>query len=133
MSEYSDSTDNSKPLVPSRGSYEGGDLWADAARLAAMRPLCVSLDNVSVRFLYAGDVSPAQIGFALNSVVVGLAEESGSGEHSGPQRELRRPPPLCLGIGLIRAVDMPKRMLYVLSPLSLDVMQRVNTLLVSDC
>lgn len=132
MSEYSDSTDNSKPLVPSRGSYEGGDLWADAARLAAMRPLCVSLDDVSVRFLYAGDVSPAQIGFALNSVVVGLAEESRSGE-CGPQGELRRPPPLCLGIGLIRAVDMPKRMLYVLSPLSLDVMQRVNTLLVSDC
>jgi len=117
----------------SRGSYESSDLWADATRLAAMRPLCVSMDDVSVRFLYNGDVSSSQLGFALNGAVVGLAEEAAAaGERVGRDAsQLHRPPPLCLGIGLVRAVDMPKRLLFVLSPLSLGEMQRVNTLVVS--
>jgi hypothetical protein len=91
------------------------------------------MDDVSVRFLYNGDVSSSQLGFALNGAVVGLAEEAAAaGERVGRDAsQLHRPPPLCLGIGLVRAVDMPKRLLFVLSPLSLGEMQRVNTLVVS--
>ena len=128
-----------------RGSYEGEDLWADAARLAALRPLCVSLDDLSVRFLYAGDLPPSQWGIALNGAVVGLAVAApeaaaggGRGQAgaearvTGPMEPLppRGPPPPCLGLGLVRAVDMALRLLYVLSPLSLSEMQRVDTLLV---
>lgn len=63
----------------------------------------------------------AQLGYALNGAVVGLAvSQPDAGGLS--QR--------CLGVGLVRAVDMAARRLYLLAPLSGQELEQVDTLLV---
>ncbi|KAG1671780.1 hypothetical protein FOA52_000157 [Chlamydomonas sp. UWO 241] len=120
-------------LDPAWGSYEGEDLWADAAALASLPPLAVSLDDVRVSMLgESADLSAGQLGHALNGAVVGLAVagwRGGGGGGGGVCVAPRLPP--CLGIGLVRSVDMASRTLYVLTPLAArpHELQRVDTLL----
>ncbi len=117
----------------SRGTYEGEDLWQDAARLAEAPPLCVSLDDLKVSFI-SGDVPLQQVGVALNGAIVGLA--SSLDAHSVDGLEVGEGPLLlpCLGLGLVRSVDTHARRLYILSPLAYDpeALERVDTLLVGN-
>lgn len=129
------------PLYPSppptliRGSYESEDLWQTAGALAACAPWAVSLDDVHVQLL-AGAADPHHLGRILNGALVGLLEAPPppSGTAHGPDgppasaypyppggvscacARLDQPPLLpCLGMGLVRAVDMATRTAYVLA------------------
>ncbi|GAX82229.1 hypothetical protein CEUSTIGMA_g9657.t1 [Chlamydomonas eustigma] len=146
-------------LDPTWGSYEGQELWQDAAQLAALRPVCICLDDVSLQFLgSSGDLKPSYIGVVLNGAIVGLGasrlntqemhdggvaqglddhrERSAEGTNMDVQQVNhhmdRLPPVKCLGLGLVRAVDMEARKLYILTPLMQDwvKLQQVDTLMV---
>ena len=41
---------------------------------------------------------------------------------------LGRPATVCLGVGIVRAVDMAKGRAYVLAPFNVDTMQQVDVL-----
>lgn len=66
------------------------------------------------------------LGYLLNAALVGLA-----GARTGSSAD----PPPCLGLGLVRAVDMAQGLLYILSPLDLETLQQVAILQVTlaDC
>ncbi|KAF1788182.1 Polyribonucleotide 5'-hydroxyl-kinase Clp1, P-loop domain [Phytophthora cactorum] len=97
---------------------------------AQLTPFAVSFDHVDVAFA-GSSVAPSQLLFSLNASVVGLCinpdykpidcDESEPGE--GPPRIVR---------GIIRAVDAEKRQLFILSPLPLSVLKRINLLVRSS-
>ncbi|KAF5840841.1 hypothetical protein DUNSADRAFT_15383 [Dunaliella salina] len=128
------------------GTYEGPDLYASASALAARRPYVVSLQDLHVHFMHTGAVR--ELGVALNGVVVGLAVgvdglvlPLGGGPIvtgslsarplRGQQQQQQQPElPLCVGVGLVRAVDMAQRELFVLTPTPMELLEQVDTLLV---
>jgi polynucleotide 5'-hydroxyl-kinase GRC3/NOL9 len=67
-------------------------------------------------------VQPEQRGHVLNACLVGLAARSGTPAE----------PPACLGVGLVRAVDMAQGLLYLLTPVDLGTLEQVTILQVSD-
>ncbi|KAF1326326.1 Polynucleotide 5'-hydroxyl-kinase nol9, partial [Globisporangium splendens] len=101
---------------------------------ARLTPSVVSFDAIDVSFA-GSSVAPSQSLFSLNNSIVGLcinvAREplhEGS-SRTGPPRILLKPAHApCLGVGLIRTVDVEARVLYVLSPLPIDMLARVNLL-----
>ncbi|KAJ8522510.1 hypothetical protein ON010_g17693 [Phytophthora cinnamomi] len=114
-----------------------GDIYRAYAQLT---PFAVSFDQVDIAFAGAS-VPPSQLLFSLNACVVGLCinpnykpverEESESCE--GPPRIVLQPVHApCLGVGIIRAVDAEKRQLFILSPLPLSILRRVNLLVRSS-
>ena len=62
------------------------------------------------------------LGYVLNAALVGLA-----GARIGSSAD----PPPCLGMGLVRAVDMAQGLLYVLTPLDPETLQQVSILQVT--
>ena len=69
----------------------------------------------AVQVLHAA-VPEEHLGCLLNACLVGLARTG-----SGSDLE-------CLGVGIVRAVDMPAGVLYVLTPLDPDTLDQVTTL-----
>ena len=61
-------------------------------------------------------VPQEHLGYLLNACLVGLAKPGSGGDLD------------CLGMGIVRAVDMPARLLYVLTPLDPDTLEQVTTL-----
>ncbi|KAE9046248.1 hypothetical protein PR003_g1899 [Phytophthora rubi] len=114
-----------------------GDIYRAYAQLT---PFAVSFDQVDIAF--AGcSVPPSQLLFSLNASVVGLCvnpdykrvEHDESDPRDGPPRIVLQPVHApCLGVGIIRAVDAGKRQLFILSPLPLSVLKRVNLLVRSS-
>ncbi|CAI5742288.1 unnamed protein product [Hyaloperonospora brassicae] len=107
---------------------------------AQLTPFAVSFDQVDISF--AGpSVPPSQLLFALNACVVGLCinleykpiEQDDSKKREGPPRIVLQPVHApCLGVGIVRALEAEKRQLYILSPLPLSVLKRVNLLVQSS-
>ncbi|GMF34165.1 unnamed protein product [Phytophthora fragariaefolia] len=105
-----------------------------------LTPFAVSFDQVNIAFA-GSSVPPSQLLFSLNACIVGLCVnpdyKPAESDESHPRE---RPPRIilqsvhvpCLGVGIIRAVDAEKRQLFVLSPLPLSVLQRVNLLVRSS-
>lgn len=114
---------------PTWGAYDAGDMFGAACALAAATPLAVSLDDIRVSFLHTATPSAAELGRALNGVVVGLLADPPHAP-AGPQGTAAAFPPECVGVGLVRAVDMASRTLYLLTPTPLETMERVTTLAV---
>eukprot|EP00798_Chlamydomonas_sp_ICE-L_P003493 gene3490-13559_t len=113
-----------------RGSCESDDFWQTATAMASAVPYLVSLDDIDIDFMY-GDVPASHVGKALNGAVVGLmaAKRTRSAQvdweqPSSGDATLSR----CLGIGVVRAVDMVKRQLFVLAPLTEARMEEVCSL-----
>ncbi len=71
-----------------------------------------------------GSVEEVELGYVLNASVVGLVGSSIDAQNPGL--------PSCLGMGIVRSVDMQKRMLYVLTPLSEDQLEAVTKLQVGE-
>ncbi|TYZ58715.1 hypothetical protein PybrP1_004090 [[Pythium] brassicae (nom. inval.)] len=99
-------------------------------------PFAVPFDCVDVSFA-GSSVPPSQLLHSLNNSVVGLCvnprrpqpQPQLVGRPAGPPRVLLEPPHApCLGIGLVRAVDAERRLLFIVSPLALAVVRRVNLL-----
>ncbi len=67
-------------------------------------------------------VPTSQLQFALNGSVVGLCT---SQQHASEEPD---PPAPCLGLGIVRAVDASRRLLYVLTTLGEEALGRVTML-----
>ncbi|KAI9906483.1 hypothetical protein PsorP6_003372 [Peronosclerospora sorghi] len=107
---------------------------------AQLVPYAVSFDQVDISFA-GSSVAPSQLLFSLNACIVGLCinpeykpfKQDISKPHEGPPRILL--PPVhapCLGVGIVRSVNAEKRQLFILSPLPLSVLTRVNLLVRSN-
>ena len=74
-----------------------------------------------------------ELSHALQGSIVGLLAEPAqkAAEHSAAADEAL--PAACLGLGIIRTLDSERGLLYLLTPLPLDQLQRVNTLQVRRC
>ncbi|RLN48501.1 hypothetical protein BBJ29_001771 [Phytophthora kernoviae] len=114
-----------------------GDIYRAYIQLT---PFAVSFDQVDIAFA-GSSVPPSQLLFSLNASLVGLCVNA---EHqplkrgesevaTGPPRIVLQPVhPPCVGVGIIRAVDAKKRLLFILSPLPISVLKRVNLLVRSS-
>jgi len=84
-------------------------------------------------------VPPSQILYALNGTLVGLCIDptpytvTRTSKQSGgyPNILLLDHPPICecVGIGIIRAIDPHQKVFYIITPVPLEKLQRVNTIL----
>ncbi|XP_028781687.1 polynucleotide 5'-hydroxyl-kinase NOL9 [Neltuma alba] len=89
-----------------------------ARALASHRPFEVPIANVKIQHLQS--VVPSSDSFySLNASIVGLAVDS---EDSGKF-------PWCVGLGIVRGIDVFKGVLYVITPVPLSSLQKVNLLL----
>lgn len=110
-----------------------------AALLEAMIPRRVPWGRVRVGIL-SGQVAPDLVLDAINGSVVGLlstaATTSGLGRGSGDQCPVpgelacvaEAPLAPCLGLALVRSVDVPRRELYVLTPEPIERLKGVDML-----
>jgi polynucleotide 5'-hydroxyl-kinase GRC3/NOL9 len=103
-----------------------------------LAPFAVSFDQVDVAFA-GSSVPPSQLLYSLNACIVGLCVNpeykpvEQDDPRDGPPRIVLQPVHApCVGVGIVRAVDAAKRQLFVLSPLPLCVLERVNLLVRSN-
>ena len=113
-----------------------------AQRLATQRPYAVPWDAVVVRTMHER-VQPSQVLYALNGAVVGLARISeaisqaardASADAGGAAVAMLRETPIvqCAGLGIVRAIDPERRLLYILTPLAPAELAGVNALLLGS-
>ena len=113
-----------------------------AALLAAARPRRVPWKTVQVRIM-TGSVSPSLALHAINGALVGLVAMPGQpgnggggglGPLGGGELICLAETPLapCVGLGIVRSVDVEKRVLYVLTPEPSEVLRDVNVLVVGS-
>jgi hypothetical protein len=126
MDVASFSTGSSSSAAAVAGSADSADDYAAAAAaLAACPPYEVALSDVAVECTHCSTAQPQQLPYLLNGSVVALLGPAFEGEGEGAAGQDARP---CLGMGLVRAVDMGKGLLHVLTDLSEEVLQQVQVL-----
>ncbi|CAM9565538.1 unnamed protein product, partial [Ectocarpus fasciculatus] len=125
-------------------SMRGGKMYdldhEVAVLLASARPRRVPFRAVQIRVMN-GSVSPNLILHAINGALVGLVAMPRLGGGSGSGGVGAEPPPgeglvclaetplaPCVGLGIVRSVDVEKRVLYVLTPEPPEVLRDVNVL-----
>ncbi|XP_035677701.1 polynucleotide 5'-hydroxyl-kinase NOL9-like [Branchiostoma floridae] len=104
--------------------------------LNALTPRVVPWSAVAVHACNA-DVPPTQIMYVLNASLVALCQADDNELSRLRQRALPDGPvvlqdtPICqaVGIGVIRGIDMERRLFYLLTPVEEDRLPRVNVLL----
>ncbi|CAK8578378.1 unnamed protein product [Lathyrus sativus] len=89
-----------------------------ARSLAFHCPYQVPIASIKIRHVHR-EVPSSEIFYSLNASIVGLAVESEGAENL----------PWCLGLGIVRAIDTVKGILYVITPLPFGSLKRVNLLL----
>ncbi|KAG9443652.1 hypothetical protein H6P81_014992 [Aristolochia fimbriata] len=93
-----------------------------AHALASHTPYEVPLSKVKVSHLHC-TVSRNEIFHSLNATIVGLAVDRRTSQESDGHA------PWCVGLGIIRGVDMLKGLLYVITPVPLSLLDKVDLLL----
>lgn len=97
-------------------------------------PYSVPWNQLAIHIMHT-ELPWDQILYSINASVVGLAEVSVDQMHRREENNLApyyfvdNPVVECHGLGIVRNVDPTRQVLYVLTPLSLEVLQQVNTLL----
>jgi polynucleotide 5'-hydroxyl-kinase GRC3/NOL9 len=113
---------------PSPFPYQESKLFARTAMsLVCHAPYQLPIWAVDIRHLH-GQV-PQESWSTVNGALVGLGV---SVRHKTQQEkdDTSKPlPPLCIGLGIVRGVDMKKGIFYVITPISLEQLQQVDTLL----
>lgn len=89
-----------------------------ARALAAHPPFEVSISSVKIKHLHC-QVPKAEIFYSLNATVVGLAVTT-EGSESFPH---------CVGLGIVRGIDTIKGVLYVITPVPQNLLEKVDLLL----
>ncbi|EAY72811.1 hypothetical protein OsI_00678 [Oryza sativa Indica Group] len=89
--------------------------------LTSLPPYEVSISDVMVIHLHC-QVPPSEVWHSLNATIVGLAISCGT-------IEAGRSIPWCAGLGIIRGIDVQRGILYVITPVPLEHLQRVDLLL----
>ncbi|KAF5198920.1 Polynucleotide 5'-hydroxyl-kinase NOL9 [Thalictrum thalictroides] len=93
-----------------------------AHALASHPPYEVPLSSIKVTHLYS-QVPSSEIFHALNASIVGLAVTSTKSTNSETCT------PWCVGLGIVRGIDLSKDILYVLTPVPQRVLVKVDLLL----
>lgn len=95
-----------------------------ALKLASDIPYVVSVDDLTIQISMSERMMPDEIVFpALCASIVGLCEKiSGDDTIQGTVKQV------CHGLGIVRSVDRVKRLLYILTPISIDRLHNVNTI-----
>ncbi|KAM9299298.1 polynucleotide 5'-hydroxyl-kinase NOL9 [Gastrophryne carolinensis] len=101
--------------------------------LNSLVPYQVPFNAVALRVIHA-DVAPSHIMYSANASWVGLcriADEVGS-QDSGPILLTETPICDCLGFGIIRGINMTKKVYHVLTPLPPETLRQVNCLMMGN-
>lgn len=89
-----------------------------AHALAAHPPYEISLSSIKIKHLHC-QVPKAEVFYSLNATIVGLAVSCEDTEDM----------PHCVGLGIVRSIDTLKRVLYLITPVPLDSLEKVDLLL----
>ncbi|CAL5214661.1 unnamed protein product [Lathyrus oleraceus] len=89
-----------------------------AHSLTSHCPYQVPIASIKIRHVHR-EVPSSEIFYSLNASIVGLAVE-----YEGPENS-----PWCLGLGIVRGIDTVKGVLYVITPVPVDSLKKVNLLL----
>ncbi|KAH0468594.1 hypothetical protein IEQ34_003627 [Dendrobium chrysotoxum] len=92
-----------------------------AHALASIPPYQIHFSQVKVMHLYC-QVPKHEVFYSLNATIVGLAASSTVPTSSA------RCTPWCVGLGIVRGIDAKKGMLYVITPVSLCKLEKVDIL-----
>ncbi|PUZ58389.1 hypothetical protein GQ55_5G506100 [Panicum hallii var. hallii] len=106
-----------KQCFPSKISLSTNKELAYA--LASIPPYQVPFSDVTVVHLHC-EVPAGEIWRSLNATIVGLAISNVS--------EASRSIPYCVGLGIVRGIDVQKGLLYVITPVPLERLQSVDLL-----
>ncbi|KAK3160555.1 hypothetical protein QOZ80_1BG0061150 [Eleusine coracana subsp. coracana] len=87
-----------------------------AYALASLPPYQVPFSDVKVTHLHC-EVPPTETWYSLNATIVGLASETPGSV------------PCCVGLGIVRGIDVQKGLLYLITPVPLHRLQSVDLLL----
>ncbi|CAN6191477.1 unnamed protein product [Urochloa humidicola] len=90
-----------------------------AYALASLPPYQVPFSDVTVAHLHC-EVFAGEIWRSLNATIVGLAVSSAS--------DATRSIPYCVGLGIVRGTDLQNGLLYIITPVPLERLQRVDLL-----
>ncbi|KAI5683583.1 hypothetical protein M9H77_04811 [Catharanthus roseus] len=89
-----------------------------AHALAAHPPFEISITSVKIKHVHC-QVPEAEIFYSLNATIVGLAVTSEDSESF----------PHCVGLGLVRSIDTLKGILYIITPVPHNSLEKVDLLL----
>ncbi|XP_029199758.2 polynucleotide 5'-hydroxyl-kinase NOL9-like isoform X3 [Acropora millepora] len=112
----------------------GGPGSRGITSLLSCVPYSVPWNQLAIHIMHT-ELPWDQILYSINASVVGLAEVSVDQMHRREENNLApyyfvdNPVVECHGLGIVRNVDPTRQVLYVLTPLSLEALLRVNTLL----
>ncbi|KAJ0977933.1 hypothetical protein J5N97_013407 [Dioscorea zingiberensis] len=91
-----------------------------AFALASLCPYEVPFSRIKVKHLHC-QVPNTEVFHSLNATIVGLAIDSGERPLSCTQQ--------CVGLGIVRGIDIKKDRIYVLTPVPIHDLQKVDLLL----
>ncbi|KAL1810288.1 hypothetical protein ACET3Z_027278 [Daucus carota] len=89
-----------------------------ARSLAAHPPYEVPLSSVKIQHLHS-QVPSSEVFYSLNATIVGLAVSSEDNDRL----------PSCVGLGIVRSIDTQKKIIYVITPVPHNTLEKVNLLL----
>ncbi|XP_047061046.1 polynucleotide 5'-hydroxyl-kinase NOL9-like [Lolium rigidum] len=89
-----------------------------AYALASLPPYEVSFSDVTVTHLHY-EVPRTEIWRSLNATIVGLANSCDTAQAV----------PWCVGLGIVRGIDVQRGLLYVITPVPVDCLQSIDLLL----
>ncbi|XP_072442505.1 polynucleotide 5'-hydroxyl-kinase NOL9 [Chiloscyllium punctatum] len=99
--------------------------------LHSMLPYQVPFNAVALHVLHC-DVTPTHILYAANASLVGLCRipDVVCSQADGPVLLPKPPMCDCFGIGIIRGINLEKRLYYILTPVPVAKLKQVNCLLI---
>ncbi|KAH9322681.1 hypothetical protein KI387_017320, partial [Taxus chinensis] len=101
------------------GSSESIKTYKELARaLASHPPYQVSIQSIKIVHHHC-QVPDSEIYYSLNGTIVGLAVSSKNCTHAFSQ-------PVCVGLGIVRGIDILKGLFYVITPVSIRTLQSVD-------
>ncbi|XP_015882700.3 polynucleotide 5'-hydroxyl-kinase NOL9 [Ziziphus jujuba] len=89
-----------------------------AHALASHPPYEVPISSIKTKHLHC-QVPSSEIFYSLNATIVGLAVSSEGSENL----------PWCVGLGIVRSIDTFKGLLYVITPVPLSTLEKVDLFL----
>ncbi|NXY05057.1 NOL9 kinase, partial [Pteruthius melanotis] len=114
------------------GHLQSPDIGA-VLPLHSLVPYQVPFNAVALRVIHT-DVAPSNIMYAVNASWVGLSciPEEVRCQTDGPVLLTQTPVCDCLGFGIVRGVDMEKKLYHILTPVPPEKLRLVNCLLLGN-
>lgn len=89
-----------------------------AHALAAHSPYEIPMSSIKIKHLHC-QVPSSETYYSLNATIVGLGDSSEDSERL----------PQCVGLGLVRGIDTFRQMLYIITPVPVHALEKVDLLL----